>query len=144
VGIAATPTGRGYWLIASDGGVFTYGDAGFFGSAANLRLKAPIVGIAATASGKGYWLLGRDGGIFTFGDAPFLGAAQTYSSRAVAIGSFTVCNGYLVLHADGAYEGVAEDPSAGPSGARCIALGNTGDGGHYVTGVLQESYSPPL
>ena len=32
VGMAATPTGRGYWLVASDGGIFTFGDASFHGS----------------------------------------------------------------------------------------------------------------
>jgi len=30
--MAATPDRRGYWLVASDGGVFAYGDAGFYGS----------------------------------------------------------------------------------------------------------------
>ena len=25
--MAATPNGRGYWLVASDGGVFSFGDA---------------------------------------------------------------------------------------------------------------------
>ncbi len=34
VGMAATPDGQGYWLVASDGGVFSFGDAGFHGSAA--------------------------------------------------------------------------------------------------------------
>ena len=32
VGMAATPTGKGYWLVAGDGGVFTFGDAHFYGS----------------------------------------------------------------------------------------------------------------
>ena len=32
VGMAATPTGQGYWLVARDGGIFAFGDAGFFGS----------------------------------------------------------------------------------------------------------------
>ena len=42
--MAATPDGAGYWLVASDGGIFSYGDARFFGSAgAHL---APIVGMA--------------------------------------------------------------------------------------------------
>ena len=27
VGMASTPDGRGYWLVASDGGIFSYGDA---------------------------------------------------------------------------------------------------------------------
>jgi hypothetical protein len=29
VAIASTPDGHGYWLVASDGGVFSYGDARF-------------------------------------------------------------------------------------------------------------------
>ena len=31
-GMAATPDGGGYWLVARDGGVFTFGDARYFGS----------------------------------------------------------------------------------------------------------------
>ena len=31
--MAATPDGGGYWLVASDGGIFAFGDAGFHGSA---------------------------------------------------------------------------------------------------------------
>ena len=46
--MAATPDSGGYWLAASDGGVFNYGDAGFFGSAGALTLAKPVVGIAAT------------------------------------------------------------------------------------------------
>jgi hypothetical protein len=33
VGMAATSDGKGYWEVASDGGVFTFGDAAFFGAA---------------------------------------------------------------------------------------------------------------
>ncbi len=69
VGIAATPDGAGYWVVAADGGVFTFGDARFFGSLGNVSLNAPIVGIAATPDGAGYWLVAADGGVFTFGDA---------------------------------------------------------------------------
>ncbi len=57
VGITATPDGRGYWLVAADGGVFTFGDAPFLGSLGNLALNAPIVGITATPDGRGYWLV---------------------------------------------------------------------------------------
>ncbi len=34
--MAPTPTGAGYWLVASDGGIFTFGDAGFYGSTGNI------------------------------------------------------------------------------------------------------------
>ncbi len=69
VGIAGTPSGQGYWLVASDGGIFAYGDAGFYGSTGSMTLNKPIVGMASTATGKGYWLVASDGGIFAFGDA---------------------------------------------------------------------------
>jgi hypothetical protein len=73
VGICATPSGKGYWLVSSDGGVFSFGDAGFHGSLGGVKLDAPIVGMACTPSGKGYWLLGSDGGVFGFGDAKYDG-----------------------------------------------------------------------
>jgi hypothetical protein len=74
VGMASTPSGNGYWLVAADGGVFSFGGAVFYGSLAGLRLDAPIVGIATTQTGMGYWLDGSDGGVFTFGDAGFFGS----------------------------------------------------------------------
>ena len=48
VGMAVTPDGQGYWLVASVGGVFAHGDGGFFGSQATTQLNAPIVGTAAS------------------------------------------------------------------------------------------------
>ena len=67
--MAATPDGGGYWLVASDGGIFSYGDAAFFGSRGGQPLNKPIVGMAATPDGGGYWLVASDGGIFSYGDA---------------------------------------------------------------------------
>ncbi len=42
--MAATPDGSGYWLVASDGGVFAFGDAHFDGSTGGLTLNKPVVG----------------------------------------------------------------------------------------------------
>jgi hypothetical protein len=44
---APIPTGKGYWLVDSDGGIFTFGDAGYFGSAGTVKLSRPVVGAAA-------------------------------------------------------------------------------------------------
>ena len=60
--------------MASDGGIFAYGDAGFYGSHGGSPLNQPIVGMAATPNGKGYWLVASDGGIFAYGDAGFYGS----------------------------------------------------------------------
>jgi hypothetical protein len=46
MGIATTPTGRGFWLAAGDGGTFGYGDAGFFPWTHPLILRRIIRGIA--------------------------------------------------------------------------------------------------
>ena len=86
VGMAPTPSGGGYWLVASDGGIFSFGDAQFYGSTGAIHLNKPIVGMAATPDGKGYWLVASDGGIFSFGDAQFYGStgASTSTSRSSA------------------------------------------------------------
>ena len=54
--------GGGYWEVASDGGIFAFGDAGFYGSMGGTHLNRPIVGIAATSDGRGYWEVASDGG----------------------------------------------------------------------------------
>jgi len=56
--------------VASDGGIFSFGDAQFYGSTGAIRLTKPIVGIAPTPDGGGYWLVASDGSVFSFGDAP--------------------------------------------------------------------------
>ncbi|HLY83177.1 MAG TPA: hypothetical protein VKQ71_09325 [Acidimicrobiales bacterium] len=71
---AATASTSGYTVVASDGGIFTFGDAGFYGSTGAVHLNQPIVGMAATPDGHGYTLVASDGGIFTFGDALFYGS----------------------------------------------------------------------
>ncbi len=48
--MAVSPDGGGYWLVGRDGGVFSFGDSGFFGSTGGVRLYAPVVGIAPPVS----------------------------------------------------------------------------------------------
>ena len=61
--------------MASDGGIFNFGDVAYFGSAGGMPISAPVVGMVRTADGQGYWMVGRDGGIFNYGDAGFYGSA---------------------------------------------------------------------
>lgn len=85
VGMAATPDEEGYWLVARDGGIFSFGDATFYGSTGNLHLNAPIIGMTAPDSG-GYWLVASDGGVFSFGDAGFYGSAGENRLAAPIVG----------------------------------------------------------
>ncbi|MHB1786081.1 MAG: C40 family peptidase, partial [Acidimicrobiales bacterium] len=86
VGMAATPDGKGYWLVASDGGIFSYGDAKFFGSTGAIGLAQPIVGMASAPDGAGYWLVAADGGIFNYGSAAFSGSAVGAASGQTVVG----------------------------------------------------------
>ena len=104
VGMASTASGNGYWIVASDGGIFNYGDAGFFGSAGACRcLNKPIVGMAVTKDGGGYWLVASDGGVFNYGDAGFFGSAGSLPLNAPIVGMAATPDGggYWLVASDG-------------------------------------------
>lgn len=108
VGIALTPSGGGYWIAASDGGVYAFGDARFYGSGASRAsaVDQEIVGIAATPRGDGYWLLGKWGRIYSFGNAEQLGHYDPGSDRVAwpftGISPTPDGGGYWIVNQDGA------------------------------------------
>jgi hypothetical protein len=74
VGMAVT-AGGGYYEVAADGGIFSFGaGATFHGSMGGKPLNRPVVGMVVTAGGGGYYEVASDGGIFSFGDAVFAGS----------------------------------------------------------------------
>ncbi len=101
----ATPvySGPGYRFVSSDGGLFAFGDAKFYGSAGGTKLAKPIVGMAATPSNGGYWLVASDGGIFAYGDAKFHGStgALKLNSPIVGMTATPSGEGYWFVSADG-------------------------------------------
>ena len=108
VSIAPTPDGRGYWVIGLDGGVFTFGDAGYFGSIPSRGVNVnDITGVATTPDGGGYWLAGSDGRVFAFGDARWFGWAPGRGTQVGAVSGITSIastpdgGGYWLLGADG-------------------------------------------
>jgi hypothetical protein len=121
VGMAATPDGAGYWLVASDGGIFTFGDAQFYGSTGAIHLNQPIVGMAATPDGRGYWLVASDGGIFTFGDAGYYGSLGGGGATVLGIVVSPATTGYTLVGADGSASvflsppGALSEPTGGAS-----------------------------
>jgi len=103
VGMSPTADGQGYWLVASDGGIFAFGDAQFYGSTGALTLNRPIVGMATTPTGRGYYLVASDGGIFAFGDAQFYGSTGAIKLNKPISGmtSTTSGRGYWMTATDG-------------------------------------------
>jgi Fibronectin type III domain/Putative Ig domain len=101
--IAATPDGKGYWVVGQNGTVMAFGDAVLYGSAVGMDLNGPIVGIVATPDGGGYWLVGSDGGVFAFGDAAFYGSAAHMRLNQPVLGMVSTPDGkgYWLLAYDG-------------------------------------------
>jgi hypothetical protein len=99
--MAATTDGNGYWLVASDGGIFSYGDAMFYGSTGSIRLNLPIVGMAPTPDGHGYYLVGFDGGVFTYGNANFYGSTAGWGAYVYGMIINPAAAGYTVVTANG-------------------------------------------
>lgn len=66
--MTSTASGRGYWTIAADGGIFAF-NVPFEGSmpVVRARTNAPVastVRMRALPSGEGYYLLGSNGAVY--------------------------------------------------------------------------------
>jgi len=124
MGMGLDATNLGYWLVLANGGVFSFGDAGFHGSEGGKQLNQQMTGMYPTASGNGYWLVAGDGGVFAFGDATFYGSLPGLSlvpdAPIVGIAATPTENGYWLAGADG---GV-------------FAFGDAGFHGNEVGGIL--------
>ena len=103
VGLAETPGDGGYWEVGADGGIYSFGNAGFYGSAGGIHLNKPAVGMAATHDGGGYWLVASDGGVFSYGDATFYGSAGGIHLNKPIVGMAATPDGkgYWLVASDG-------------------------------------------
>ena len=104
--VAAPPGARatGYWLVASNGAVFAFGGAKYYGSIGGVHLSKPIVGMAVTPDGKGYWMVSSDGAVFALGDTHFYGSTGgvKLSARIVGMAATPDGKGYWLVASDGA------------------------------------------
>jgi hypothetical protein len=116
--VTPAPT-SGYWLVASDGGIFSFGNAQFYGSTGAIHLNKPIVGMTSTPDGLGYWLVASDGGIFSFGDAHFYGSegATVLNKPIVGMTSTPDGLGYWLVASDGGIFSFGDAKFYGSTGA---------------------------
>ncbi len=129
---------HGYHLVASDGGIFSFGDAGFYGSTGSLHLNRPVVAMAGTHDGGGYWLVASDGGIFNYGDAGFHGSmgGKPLNAPIVGLASTPSGKGYWEVASDGgmfSFGDAAFDGSVGGKhlNAPVVGMAATRDGKGY-------------
>lgn len=93
--IAATPSGRGYWVVAAHGRVVPFGDAEFLGD-----VHCAAAAMAATPSGRGYWVADVTGRVSAFGDAQHVGDAEG-ACVVTAMAATRAGDGYWLLDATG-------------------------------------------
>jgi hypothetical protein len=105
--------GHGYWLVGSDGGIFSFGSAAFYGSMGATRLERPVVAVVGTRNQGGYWLDASDGGVFSFGDTQFYGSIPGLGLHPAGSGLPNSLNapvvGMVPSHDQGGYFMVASD-----------------------------------
>ncbi len=138
VAMAASKSGQGYRIAGSDGGIFSYGDAAFYGSTGNIHLNKPVVGMASTPDGHGYWLVASDGGIFSFGDAGFHGSTGNLvlNEPVVAMASTPDGHGYWLVASDGGVFSFGDAKFYGSTGnihlnKPVVGMASTPDGHGY-------------
>ena len=127
----------GYWLVASDGGLFTHGGAPYEGSEGGAHLNKPIVGMSDAANG-GYYMVASDGGVFTFGGAPFYGSTGSMRLNAPVVGMAVdpVTGGYWLVASDGGIFNFGA-PFWGSEGGThlnkpIVGMAATPQGGYYL------------
>ena len=137
VGARSVAPAPGYDLVASDGGIFSFGGARFAGSTGGTALTRPVVGMAADEATGGYWLVASDGGIFAF-DAPFHGSTGgvTLDKPIVAMAATPDGGGYWLVASDGGVFAFGDAPFYGSTGGvtldkPIVAMAATPDGHGY-------------
>ena len=140
VGMVASTDGRGYLLVAADGGVFAFGDARFGGSCPGSGgCLGAVTAIVSDRSGAGYWIVTAVGRVYPFGDASLYGQPGPQSAAVVGALRSPTGDGYWILLADGdvfaygdaSYHGGATGLTASiPATALC----DSADGdGYWIT-----------
>jgi hypothetical protein len=129
---------EGYWMATSDGEVFTFGDAAFFGSEGGSPLTGPVVAMANTPDGKGYWLATSNGWVFNFGDAAFYGSmgGTPLNKPVVAMVATPDGKGYWLATSDGGVFGFGDAAFYGSMGGTplnkpVVAMAATPNGKGY-------------
>jgi hypothetical protein len=118
VGMAVAKGATGYYEVHSDGGVFGFGSAKFFGSLGGQKLTSPIVGMAVTKTGNGYWLAAADGHVYPFGDAAAVTQLNHKLTKpVVGIATDPGSQGCWLVAADGGIFTFAGAPFLGSMGA---------------------------
>jgi hypothetical protein len=140
VGLAAMPSGLGYWLVNASGQVSPHGSAVDYGGMGSARLNSPIAHIIATPDGQGYWEVAGDGGVFCFGDAQFYGSmgASHLNAPVTSLAPTPDGKGYWLVATDGGIFSFGAAQFYGSMGGSHLNKPVVGIAGNQLTGGYWE------
>jgi hypothetical protein len=145
VGIVPSSDGGGYFMVASDGGVFAFGDATFAGSCPGIGgCSGAAVAVVPDATGRGYWVVTSTGAVYAFGDATNHGAPGPQSTPITSAVATADGQGYWILDAagqvfaygDAAALGGLPAGSAGGSDPATTIFATSDGGGYWISTAL--------
>ena len=149
VGMVPSNDGGGYFMVASDGGVFAFGDAKFEGSCPAIGgCSGSAVAVMPDATGNGYWLVTNTGHVYSFGDAIYYGGPGPQGIVTSAVRT-PDGKGYWILFGNGTVFPFGDAAnfgglSGGVAGVLnpAMAIFSTADGGGYWVSTANGAVYP--
>lgn len=140
VDLAMSPSGGGHWILMGNGGIYPFGDAGYYSSPKKIGVSSASVRMAARPQGDGYWVLTADGKVRGFGSAKSLGSPTIAAGvTAVDLATTPTGKGYWVLLDDGEVAAFGDAGNLGGIASKnkrwarpAVAITGLPSGGGYV------------
>ncbi len=113
-GQGANPNNAGYWLVAANGGIYSFGNAPNNLGDGLGKIFGNVVALATTPDGQGYYMFLQNGPIAAFGDATQGLGGATNSGAPIVFGQSTstgkgawefATNGAVFSFGDAPFEG---------------------------------------
>ena len=95
--------GNGYYELADDGSVYSFGDAFPYYYTYGRGPRGSVALVNRPRQSDGYWIAGADGSVYALGEAQFYGSASNFklSSAVAGMAATPSGNGYWLAGTDG-------------------------------------------
>src|SRR5205823_908901 len=126
--MAASPSGKGYWLTASDGGIFAFGDAAFFGAAPSRPAPSgdrTVTAMVPAPDGAGYWQAATSGEVLSFGSAGYFGGVGQLAKPIVGMAAVPSHVGSTTVPTGGTTNTTAPTTATTVPGANLVGFSST-------------------